>query len=77
MFPRPIQKSSALKRNGYNLLVPISLFIWLLPLIAIFMTSIRPESDITSGNVFGFPSDFLLIENYTRVLEETEALLFF
>lgn len=77
MFPRPIEKSNAAVRYSYNLTVPIALFIWLLPLLAIFLTSIRPESDIATGNVFGFPSDFLLIENYTRVLQETEALRFF
>lgn len=77
MFPRPVQKSSSFIRGSYSLLVPISLFIWLLPLIAIFMTSVRPEADIASGNVFGVPSDFLLFENYGRVLAETEALKFF
>jgi len=41
------------------------------------MTSVRPEADIASGNVFGVPSDFLLLENYGRVLAETEALKFF
>ena len=77
MFPTPIEKRAAPFRFGYNVLVPISLFIWLLPLLAIFMTSIRPESDITTGNVFGIPSDFLLIENYTRVFAETQAAQFF
>ena len=77
MFPKPIEKSSAPARVGYNLMVPIALFVWLLPLLAMFMTSIRPEADINSGNVFGWPTDFLLIENYTRVLQETEALRFF
>ena len=77
MFPKPVQKSTSFVRSSYSVLVPISLFIWLLPLIAIFMTSVRPEVDITSGNVFGVPSDFLLIENYGRVLAETEALRFF
>lgn len=77
MFPRPVEKSSPAVRFGYNLSVPIALFVWLLPLLAIFLTSIRPEADIATGNVFGFPSDFLLIENYTRVLQETEALRFF
>jgi len=77
MFPRAIQKASAGRQIGYNILVPVSLFIWLVPLLAIFLTSIRPEADITGGNVFGVPSDFLLIENYGRVLQETEALRFF
>ena len=77
MFPKPIEKSGTATRISYNLMVPIALIIWLLPLLAIFLTSIRPEADITSGNIFGWPSDFLLIENYTRVLEETQALKFF
>lgn len=77
MFPKPIEKSTAGIRIGYNVLVPVSLFVWLIPLLAIFLTSIRPEADITSGNVFGVPSDFLLIENYARVLQETQALKFF
>ncbi len=74
MFPTPIEKSPFSKRVGYNITVPIALFIWLLPLLAIFVTSIRPESDITSGNVFGWPTDFLLIENYAQVLRETKAI---
>jgi len=74
MFPTPVQKSSTGKQFSYNVMVPIALFIWLLPLIAIFMTSIRPESDITTGNVFGWPSDFLLYENYAQVFRETKAL---
>ena len=76
MFPKPIEKSSAGWRASYNVFVPIALFIWLLPLIAIFMTSIRPESDITTGNVFGWPTDFLLIENYAQVFRETKALTY-
>ena len=74
MFPTPVQKSSTGIQFSYNVMVPIALFIWLLPLIAIFMTSIRPESDITTGNVFGWPTDFLLIENYAQVFRETKAL---
>ena len=74
MFPTPVQKSSTGKQFSYNVMVPIALFIWLLPLIAIFMTSIRPESDITTGNVFGWPSDFLLYENYAQVFRETKAM---
>lgn len=77
MFPRPVHKASPPKQIAYQLFVPLALFIWLLPLLAIFLTSIRPEADIASGNVFGWPSDFLLIENYIQVLKETEALKFF
>lgn len=73
MFPRPIQKASPLTQTSYKIMLPISLFIWLLPLLAIVMTSIRPGSDINQGNVFGWPSDFQLIQNYTAVFTQSAA----
>lgn len=77
MFPRPIEKSSPAVQTTYKSFLPVALFIWLLPLLAIFMTSIRPAADINSGNVFGWPSDFLLIENYTAVFTQSEAARYF
>ena len=53
MFPRPIEHAPAPRRFLYQLLLPVSLFVWLLPLLAIFMTSIRSAKDINTGNVFG------------------------
>ncbi|WP_299866985.1 carbohydrate ABC transporter permease [uncultured Hoeflea sp.] len=73
MFPKPIEKSSPLAQTSYKMFLPVALFIWLLPLLAIFLTSIRPAADINSGNVFGWPSDFLLIENYFAVFEQSKA----
>ncbi len=73
MFPTPIQKSPVLAQRLYTVALPIALFIWLLPLIAIFLTSIRPAMDINSGNVFGWPSDFLLLQNYSAVFEQSPA----
>ncbi|MFK8078514.1 MAG: carbohydrate ABC transporter permease [Granulosicoccus sp.] len=73
MFPKPVEKSTPLVRNGYQALLPVALFLWLLPLLAIVLTSIRPGSDINAGNVFGWPSEFLLIENYTAVFTESKA----
>ena len=77
MFPKPIEKSSQGVQTAYKGFLPIALFIWLLPLLAIFMTSIRPAADINSGNVFGWPSDFLLIENYTAVFTQSQAARYF
>lgn len=74
MFPRPIEKSSSALQLTYKFAVPIALFIWLLPLLAIFMTSIRPAADIANGNVFGIPSSFQLIQNYAEVFAKTEAM---
>jgi multiple sugar transport system permease protein len=73
MFPRPIEKAPSGKRYAYQAFLPVALFIWLLPLLAIFMTSIRPGSDINAGNVFGWPSQFKLFENYTAVFVQSDA----
>ena len=76
MFPRPIKAASVPARLGYQVVVPIALVIWLLPLIAIFMTSIRPASDINSGNVFGIPSSFNMVENYVAVFTQSQAFMY-
>ena len=76
MFPKPIEKSSAAVRTSYQLILPVALIVWLLPLLAIFLTSIRPAADINSGNVFGWPSDFLFLENYTAVFTQSKAGLY-
>ena len=73
MFPKPIEKASPATQLSYKLFLPVALFIWLLPMLAIVMTSIRPAADINSGNVFGWPSDFQMIENYTAVFIQSEA----
>jgi len=74
MFPQPLEKRSDRYQLGYKIALPIALFLWLLPLLAIFMTSIRPVADIATGNVFGIPSKFQLIENYREVFAKTDAL---
>ncbi|MEM7464974.1 MAG: carbohydrate ABC transporter permease [Pseudomonadota bacterium] len=73
MFPAPIEKASSAKQFAYKASLPIALFIWLLPLLAIFLTSIRPAADINTGNVFGIPSSFQMIENYTEVFRQSPA----
>lgn len=77
MFPRPIEKSSVGVQAAYKIFLPIALFIWLLPLLAIFMTSVRSAADINSGNVFGWPTDFQIIENYTAVFTQSDAVTYF
>jgi len=76
MFPKPIEKSSPAIRVGYQAMLPVALLLWLLPLLAIFMTSIRPGGDINAGNVFGWPSSFQLIENYTAVFTQSKAVTY-
>ena len=74
MFPKPISTYSTRSQLTYKLALPLVLFLWLLPLLAIFMTSIRPASDIAIGNVFGLPSSFQLFQNYGEVFAKTDAL---
>ena len=76
MFPTPIEKSSPAVRTGYQLFLPVALVIWLLPLIAIFMTSVRPGADINQGNVFGWPSQWQLLENYAAVFQKSKAVTY-
>ncbi|MEL6418841.1 MAG: carbohydrate ABC transporter permease [Pseudomonadota bacterium] len=76
MFPRPIEKSGPVARVSYQAFLPVALLIWLLPLIAIFLTSIRPGSDINAGNVFGWPSSFELFANYQAVFTQSQAAMY-
>ncbi|SFR00982.1 carbohydrate ABC transporter permease [Poseidonocella sedimentorum] len=76
MFPRPVSAAGTFGGLSYRIAVPIALVIWLLPLIAIFLTSIRSAVDINSGNVFGWPSEFRMLENYTAVFTQSRAALY-
>ncbi len=71
MFPRPIEKSSTATQIAYKVLLPVALFIWLLPLIAVMVTSIRSAGDINAGNFWGWPREFNLIENYADVFNNS------
>ena len=55
MFPNPIQRKSRTVQVAYQTFLPFALLVWLLPLIAIFLTSARGSKDINTGNVFGWP----------------------
>lgn len=77
MFPKPLAQRSQIYQRTYKVLVPIALLIWLLPLLAIFMTSIRPIADINTGNVFGWPSEFQFLANYTEVFTRSKAVTYF
>ena len=79
MFPTPIQRRSVPVRTAYSIGVVLVLILWLLPLIAVILTSIRPGSDISSGNYWGLPSRFALVENYGEVFnpERSPMLRYF
>ena len=66
MFPRPIEQQSQAVRIGYKIALPVALVLWLLPLIGVAITSVKPASDLAAGNYFGWPS-YLAFSNYVDV----------
>ena len=72
MFPTPIQKRSRAAQITYQTLVPLALIMWLLPLLAVALFSIRPLSDFTQGNYWGMPSSFEFFTNYGKVFFESD-----
>lgn len=71
MFPTPIQQTSPLTRISYKVALPLSIALWLLPLFAVLMTSVRSIGDINAGNYWGWPKDWMLVENYSAVFANT------
>src|SRR6056297_392119 len=72
MFPTPIEKRSRAVQVTYQSLLPIALIMWLLPLIAVMVFSIRPSADFSNGNYWGVPSSFEFVANYGRVFFESD-----
>jgi multiple sugar transport system permease protein len=70
MFPRPIQNTSQPMQWLYAIALPVALLIWLFPLLGVALTSLRPASDLASGNYFGMPSG-IAWENYVYIFTET------
>ena len=68
MFPEPIQKRAPWMQVSYKVALPISLAIWLLPLFAIFSTAMRSAGDINAGNYWGMPEQWMLWQNFSDVL---------
>jgi multiple sugar transport system permease protein len=70
MFPRPVQSRGPGAVATYQALLPIALILWLLPLLGVALTSIRPAADLASGNYFGLPSA-LAFDNYAEVFRNS------
>jgi ABC-type Fe3+ transport system permease subunit len=52
--------------DSYKVALPIALILWLLPLLGVAMTSLKPSSDLAAGNYFGLPSQ-IAFWNYADV----------
>lgn len=70
MFPKPVQSMSRTARLTYQVALPVMLMIWLLPLLGVAVTSLRPSSDLAQGNYFGMPSA-LAFSNYLDVFKNS------
>ena len=76
MFPTPIERAGPRINAAYRIALPIALLVWLLPLFAVMLTSVRSLTDISSGNYWGIPTEWRLIENYTTVFTATPMGLY-
>ena len=70
MFPRPVQQQGQAALTAYQVALPVALILWLLPLLGVALTSIRPASDLAAGNYFGWPSAVAL-SNYADVFRNS------
>jgi multiple sugar transport system permease protein len=76
VFPTPIEKTSAQTRWLYKVALPVSLVIWLLPIIAVALTSVRGAGDLAVGNYWGWPNEFQVAQNYSDVFTRTPMARF-
>jgi multiple sugar transport system permease protein len=77
MYPLPIDKCNRFTIIIYKLSLPIVLIIWLLPLIAVMVTSIRSNEELMVGNYWGWPEHISFIENYSTVLRDSPIIHYF
>ncbi|MER8975136.1 MULTISPECIES: carbohydrate ABC transporter permease [unclassified Mesorhizobium] len=77
MFPRPIPETAIWQRGLYVVLVVGILIVWLAPLFAIILTSFRSTQDVMGGNLWGWPTQFGLVGNYTAVFTQTPMARYF
>ncbi|MER9252249.1 carbohydrate ABC transporter permease [Mesorhizobium sp. M0598] len=77
MFPRPIPETAIWQRGLYVVLVVGILIVWLAPLFAIILTSFRSTQDVMGGNLWGWPTQFGLVDNYAAVFTQTPMARYF
>lgn len=77
MFPIPIDKWNPFTRRAYKLTLPLALLIWLLPMIAVLVTSVRSTEELSEGNYWGWPKHFAMFDNYREALTTSPMLHYF
>ena len=68
MFPGPIARQSVGAQAAYLAAVLVTLAVWMLPLVAVALTSLRSLEDLQHGNLWGWPRDLRPLANYATVL---------
>jgi multiple sugar transport system permease protein len=76
MFPAPIRRAPRAARLTYRAALFASLAVWLLPLFGVALTSVRSIDDLNRGNLWGWPSEFRLVENYAAVFADSRMAQF-
>lgn len=76
MFPTPIHLTSRPTQWIFKVGLPLAVLAWLLPLVAVAFTSVRGLGDLASGNYWGMPTEWRVIENYTSVFKNTPLASF-
>ncbi|MDE3877027.1 carbohydrate ABC transporter permease [Sinorhizobium meliloti] len=77
MYPRPVPETAHASRRLYMTVVGAILIIWLAPLFAVILTSLRSMADVMSGNLWGWPTEIAVVENYTAVFTQTPMAGYF
>lgn len=77
MYPMPLEKWTPRKRFLYKLSLPLALLIWLLPMLAVLLTSVRSSEELAQGNYWGWPRDLSLLANYREALTSSPMLHYF
>ena len=72
MFPTPLEKTSRPWQITYQSLLPVALILWLAPLLAVALFSMKPEIDFVNGDYWSLPSTFGGFANYGRVFFDSE-----
>ena len=77
MYPMPIAKWTPARRALYKMSLPLALLVWLLPMLAVLVTSVRSSEELVQGNYWGWPEDFSMLANYREALTSSPMLHYF
>lgn len=77
MYPLPVDKWKPLSRRFYKISIPIALVVWMLPMLAVLLTSVRSTNELSEGNYWGWPRDLSLLANYREALTTSPMLHYF